>query len=116
MIFKYAYKIQIDSYNFVYCRDYHTIYDSRIFQYTLLEKIGDLSAHTGNNSSLLFWKKEPAYWDGASIILKVFMGSIDLSKWPAVTRFTVHFTVFGRCKSLFSFFFLFTGRVSPLQL
>ncbi|EGI58473.1 hypothetical protein G5I_13439 [Acromyrmex echinatior] len=43
---------------------------------------------TSNDSSLLFWKKEPAYWDGASIILKVFTGSIDLSKWPAVTRFT----------------------------
>lgn len=57
----------------------------------------------GNDSSLLFWKKEPAYWDGASIILKVFTGSIDLSKWPAVTRFTVHFTVFGRCKSRFFF-------------
>ncbi|KYN05084.1 hypothetical protein ALC62_04072 [Cyphomyrmex costatus] len=69
---------------------------------------------TGNDFSLLFWKKEPAYWDGASIILKVFTGSIDLSKWPAVTRFTVHFTVFGRCKSLFLFFP--TGRVRMANL
>ncbi|EZA55025.1 hypothetical protein X777_04489, partial [Ooceraea biroi] len=61
-------------------------------------------------------RKEPAYWDGASIILKVFTGSIDLSKWLAVTRFTVHFTVFGRCaKACFFSFFPPTGRVSPLQ-
>lgn len=31
----------------------------------------------------------------ASIILKVFEGSIDLPKWPAETCFTVHFTVFA---------------------
>jgi len=80
-----------------------TIYDSRIFQYILLEKIGDLSPHRQRFQSSIL-EKGPAYWHGASIIRKVFTGSIDLSKWPAVTRFTVHFTVFGRCKSLFFFF------------
>lgn len=67
----------------------------------------------GNDPGFLFWKKEPAYWDGASIILEVFTGSIDLSKWPAVTRFTVAFYGFRSVQKLF--LFSPTGRVSLLQ-
>lgn len=58
----------------------------------------------GNDFSLLFWKKEPAYWDDASIILKVFTGSIDLSKWPTVTRFTGAFYGFRLVRKLVSCF------------